>query len=42
MCALARWLFVYTNCYDRTVVISGFEWDDDSALHVERHEFTPE
>ena len=25
-----------------SVVISGFEWDDDSILHIERHEFTPE
>jgi uncharacterized DUF497 family protein len=25
-----------------SVVISGFEWDDDNILHIERHEFTPE
>jgi uncharacterized DUF497 family protein len=24
------------------VVISGFEWDDDNVLHIERHQFTPE
>ena len=24
------------------VVISGFDWDDDNILHIERHEFTPE
>jgi uncharacterized protein len=24
------------------VVISGFEWDDDNIVHVERHRFTPE
>jgi len=24
------------------VVISGFQWGDDSHLHIERHEFTPE
>jgi uncharacterized DUF497 family protein len=24
------------------VVISGFDWDDDNVLHIERHEFTPE
>ena len=24
------------------VVISGFEWDEDNILHVERHRFTPE
>jgi uncharacterized DUF497 family protein len=23
------------------VVISGFDWDDDNALHIERHQFTP-
>jgi uncharacterized DUF497 family protein len=23
------------------VVISGFEWDDDNILHIQRHEFTP-
>jgi uncharacterized protein len=40
--ASAPWRIVYTNCYDRTVVISGFEWDDDNALHIERHGFTPE
>ena len=22
--------------------ISGFEWDDDNILHIEKHEFTPE
>jgi hypothetical protein len=25
-----------------TVVIAGFEWDDDNVLHIARHEFTPE
>ena len=24
------------------MVISGFEWDDDNILHIERHQFTPE
>ena len=24
------------------MVISGFEWDEDNILHVERHRFTPE
>ena len=24
------------------VVISGFDWDDDNALHIERHQFTPD
>ena len=24
------------------MVISGFDWDDDNVLHIERHEFTPE
>lgn len=24
------------------MVISGFEWDDDNLLHIQRHEFTPE
>jgi uncharacterized DUF497 family protein len=24
------------------VVISGFEWDDDNVLHIQRHEFTPD
>jgi uncharacterized DUF497 family protein len=24
------------------VVVSGFEWDDDNILHIERHAFTPE
>lgn len=24
------------------VVISGFEWDDDNVLHIERHQFTPD
>jgi uncharacterized DUF497 family protein len=24
------------------VVVSGFEWDDDNVLHIERHRFTPE
>jgi len=24
------------------VAISGFDWDDDNVLHIERHEFTPE
>ena len=25
-----------------SVVISGFDWDDDNILHIERHKFTPE
>jgi uncharacterized DUF497 family protein len=24
------------------VVISGFDWDDDNILHIERHQFTPD
>jgi hypothetical protein len=24
------------------LVISGFDWDDDNILHIERHEFTVE
>jgi len=24
------------------VVISGFDWDEDNILHIERHQFTPE
>jgi uncharacterized DUF497 family protein len=24
------------------VVISGFDWDDDNVLHIERHQLTPE
>jgi uncharacterized DUF497 family protein len=24
------------------VVISGFDWDEDNVLHIERHQFTPE
>jgi uncharacterized protein len=24
------------------VVISGFDWDDDNILHIERHRFSPE
>ncbi len=24
------------------MVISGFDWDDDNILHIERHEFTAE
>jgi uncharacterized DUF497 family protein len=24
------------------VVISGFEWDDENVLHIERHQFNPE
>jgi hypothetical protein len=24
------------------VVVSGFEWDDDNILHIDRHEFTPD
>lgn len=24
------------------MVISGFDWDDDNILHIERHRFTPE
>jgi uncharacterized DUF497 family protein len=23
------------------VVVSGFDWDDDNVLHIERHQFTP-
>jgi len=24
------------------MIVSGFEWDDDNILHLERHSFTPE
>jgi len=24
------------------VVISGFDWDDQNVLHIERHQFSPE
>jgi len=24
------------------VAISGFDWDDDNTLHIERHQFTPD
>ena len=24
------------------MVITGFDWDDDNALHIERHQFTPD
>jgi uncharacterized protein len=24
------------------VVISGFDWDDQNILHIERHQFSPE
>jgi hypothetical protein len=24
------------------VVISGFDWDDDNVLHIERRQFTPD
>jgi uncharacterized protein len=24
------------------VVVSGFDWDDDNILHIERHQFSPE
>jgi uncharacterized protein len=24
------------------VVISGFDWDDNNVLHIERHQFSPE
>ena len=24
------------------MVISGFDWDDDNVLHIERRQFTPE
>jgi len=24
------------------VVSSGFEWDDDNILHIQKHEFTPD
>jgi len=24
------------------VVISGFDWDEDNVLHIERHQFTPD
>jgi len=24
------------------VVVSGFDWDDDNVLHIERHQFTPD
>jgi uncharacterized protein len=26
----------------RTVVVSGFVWDDDNVEHIARHEFSPE
>src|SRR5438128_1892752 len=41
-CSWCLPLIVYTICYARGVVISGFDWDDDNILHVARHEFTPE
>ena len=24
------------------MVISGFDWDDDNVLHIERHKFSPD
>lgn len=33
---------VYTSCYDSTVIISGFDWDDENIFHIARHQFTPE
>src|SRR5271165_1511889 len=24
------------------VVISGFDWDDDNVIHIERHQFVPD
>lgn len=24
------------------MVISGFDWDDDNVLHIDRHQFTPD
>jgi uncharacterized protein len=24
------------------VVISGFDWDDENTLHINRHQFTPD
>ena len=24
------------------VIISGFDWDDDNVLHIDRHQFSPE
>ena len=24
------------------MVISGFDWDDENVLHIERHQFSPE
>jgi uncharacterized DUF497 family protein len=24
------------------VIISGFDWDDDNVLHIERHQYTPD
>ena len=24
------------------VVITGFDWNDDNVLHIDKHEFTPE
>lgn len=24
------------------MVISGFDWDDNNVLHIERHKFSPE
>jgi uncharacterized DUF497 family protein len=34
-------LCIYNLRYRKHVVISGFEWDDDNILHIERHIFTP-
>jgi hypothetical protein len=28
--------------YDSSVLISGFDWDDDNILHIARHEFSPD
>ena len=28
-------------CYAGNVVITGFDWDEDNVLHIERHQFTP-
>ena len=24
------------------MVVSGFDWDDENVLHIERHQFTPD
>jgi hypothetical protein len=37
-----RWRIVDTNRYDKKPLISGFDREDDNALHVEMRGFTPE